>query len=105
MPQLETLMPFFNSEQKGDMEIGHHKVACVRTRATLSSVEEYVGRDRVDGGAKEGDSVVRYDADGAQKTLRELEVGACHRCRQRHPFMEGSCIFLPICETLADPGD
>ncbi len=87
------------------MVVGDHEITNVRARSTLYSVQEDVGRDRGDGGAKEGDSVVRLAVDGAEKVLRELEDGAGHRCRQRHPFGEGSSVLLASCEALADPGN
>ncbi len=103
--RFEALMTFFFTEEQGDMGVQHHEVACVCARVAFSSVEEDVGRNSGDGRAKEGDSVVRLVVDGAEKELRELEDGAGHRCRQRHPFKKGSSVLLGICEALADPGD
>ena len=76
--RLEGLMPFLLTEQKGDVIVGDHEIASVCTRATLFSIEEQVGRDRGDGGAKEGGSVVWMDAVGAEQVLREFENGASH---------------------------
>ncbi len=50
-------MPFFITEQKGDVVVGDHEIAGVRAGATLSSVREQVGHDRGDGGALEGYSM------------------------------------------------
>jgi hypothetical protein len=98
-------MTFLFTEEQGDMGVRHREVVCVCARVVFSSVEEDVGRNGVDGRAKEWNSVVRLVVDGAEKELRELEDGASHRCRQRHPFRKWSSILLAICEALADPGD
>ncbi len=98
-------MPFFITEQKVEVIVGDHEIPGVRAGATLSSIEAQVGRDRGDGGAKEGDSMVRLDADGAEEVLRELEDGVGQRSWQRHPLREGSGVLFAIREALADPGD
>ncbi len=100
VPGLQGLVPFFITQQKSDVVVGDDEIT-----ATLSSVEEQVGRDRGDEGAQEGDSVVRLDVDEVEKVLRELLDGAGHRCRHHHPFWDGRCVLLAICEALADPGD
>ena len=56
--RLEGLMPFLVSDQKGDVAVGDHEIVGVCTRDSFSFIEEKVERDRGDGGAKEGDSVV-----------------------------------------------